>query len=79
MRVTDLEKFFKYHVKNPYLNSLPNMEIAEQMSLKNVMRYIEKYPQWWALVEDRIKRIGFTFPTWIKHDLVNLLTDQKEG
>lgn len=79
IKVTDLEKFVKQHIYNPYLNSLPE-GINHTITLKNAVRYLIIYPEWADLVMKRIKNINFYFPDYISHQLVELIKNwPKDG
>jgi hypothetical protein len=69
-RITDLEKFLHEHIKQPYKNQ--GVE-TDGITLDNFYEYITKYPDWWALVANRIERIGFKFPDYIQHELVDVI------
>ena len=73
IKITNLEKFVKYHIKNPYMNQIPD---ANKIKLRNVERYKYLYPDWWKLVVNRIKNIDFYFPKYINHPLIGMIYDQ---
>jgi hypothetical protein len=77
-RITDLEKFVLEHIVRPYqdrggfgeeqLNSLP-------LPMDCIIDMLNEENEWTKLVLNRISKIGFTFPEYIKHPLVKIVKD----
>lgn len=74
-RITDLEKFCLEQIWRPYqslagydrrLTSLP-------MSLVETAAKLREDSEWSRHVLDRLKAIGFTFPGYIHHPLVDVV------
>lgn len=74
IKITDLEEFVRKHIKNPYMDMIPD---GDKIKLKNVHTYIYLYPEWWGYVKSRIDEIGFYFPNYIKHSLLDLIVGVK--
>lgn len=70
IKITDLEKFVKQHIKNPYLSMLEDMQIDTNVSLDNAVQKLLAFPDWGKFVLDRIYGCGIWFPEYINHHLV---------
>lgn len=74
-RVTDLEKFCLEHIWRPYQN-LAGYErrlTALPMSLEQTAEKLREDSEWSRLVFGRLNAIGFRFPSYIHHPLVDLV------
>lgn len=70
VKITDLEDFVSTQIRDPYRNMIPT---ASKIRLNNVIKYHALYTDWWLLVINRIKGNKFYFPSYIKHELVDLI------
>ena len=79
-KITDLEKFALQHIVRPFqttggfgdesLKSIP-------VPLECLCDMLNEETEWSKLVLDRISRIKFRFPGYIKHPLVNIINEIK--
>ena len=76
IKITDLEEFVYEQIRRPYQSEVPN---STKIRLYNVVEYHARYPEWWLLVIDRIKRCNFYFPYYIKHPLIDLINFYIKG
>lgn len=78
MRVTDLEKFVREEIYNPYKNM-----IEEKITLSNARLMLIKNKEWAKLVLGRLSKMDITFPSYVNHQLVrfikNAVTIKWEG
>ena len=74
-RVTDLDKFARTEVYNPFKSMLP---VAVVVNLHNAVLCLTNHPDWAECVVDRINRCGYWFPHYIKHELVDYLNERRE-
>lgn len=81
-RITDLEEFALRHIWRPYQNRSP-FEFERRLeslpyNLGDTTRMLSEKSEWSEAVLNRIAAIGFTFPAYIVHPLVDLIkTEQK--
>jgi len=80
-KITDLEKFTLEHIFRPYQTMIMDENRLEKlpMPLDEVALYADANPEWWDVVHDRIKRIGFYFPNYINHEIVDLVREEGEN
>ena len=77
-RVTDLEEFALYHIIKPY-QELGGFGTFEEniktlpVPLECLCEMLNEENEWSKLTLDRISKIGFYFPSYIKHDLVRII------
>lgn len=79
-RVTDLEKFALEEVWRPYQNMLGYEERFERLplSLEETAKLLITNDTGWAeCVLRRISAIGFTFPSYIHHALVDVIRTEQ--
>lgn len=76
MRVTNLEKFVKEQVWNPYKNIAPFPECPEMWVLASHLQVSNEVTNWANLVLNRLQGIGITFPSWINHPIVDVLVSR---
>ncbi len=79
-RITDLEKFALEHIFRPYQNKGGFGKWDERIKalpvpLECLCDMLNKETEWSKLVLDRIQKIGFKFPPYVKHDLVHIIND----
>ncbi|RVL48443.1 hypothetical protein CN138_08920 [Sinorhizobium meliloti] len=75
-RITDLEKFALEQVWRPYQNMKGYEKRLEAlpMSLEETAKLLITDETGWAeCVLDRIAAVGFTFPSYINHHLVDVI------
>lgn len=75
-RVTDLEDFALTQIWRPYQNKMGYEARLERlpMSLEETAKLlITDESGWSAVVLDRICNIGFRFPPYVVHELVNVI------
>jgi hypothetical protein len=75
-KVTDLEGFALEQIFRPYqgMAGLPAKRLDKlPMGIDDIVGFAKENPVWWGLVRDRIKRIGFAFPKYVKHELVDFI------
>ena len=73
MRVTDLEKFTKEQIYNPYMSSLSEDRFI--FTLDDVAYDAENHPEWWAMVVSRLHKMNVNFAFYVKHEIVDLVND----
>jgi len=81
IKVTDLEKFVLEQVYRPYQISLgigdKTLEhLTKEYNLDNARLNLIKNKKWCIEVMDRISRIPFYFPDYIKHPLLPFIKNQ---
>lgn len=78
-RITDLEKFALEQIWRPYQGTgdyVPYEPRLERlpMSLEETAKLLITDDTGWSkLVLDRVSAIGFTFPSYVQHELVNVV------
>jgi hypothetical protein len=74
-RITDLEKFSLEHVWRPYQTLMGHERRLESppVSLEETARLLSIDNYWSQCVLDRIRGIGFTFPRYVHHPLVDVV------
>lgn len=88
-KYTDLEKFCKSHIVNPYRNMMSfewcghshecNCDEVNNITVDEVVEYIKKHEDtdWWKCVVNRLKGVKkgspYYFPKYIKHELLEIL------
>lgn len=75
-RITDMEKFALEHVWRPYQSKMGYERRLERppMSLEETAKLLVTDETGWSKsVLDRIAAIGFWFPPYISHPLVNVI------
>lgn len=74
-KVTNLEKFALEQIFRPYQTMLGFEKRLEKLpfSIDEIPNLMANNPEWASVVLDRIKRIGFYFPVYIKHDIVRII------
>lgn len=75
-RVTDLEKFALEEVWRPYQGRMGHEKLLERlpMSLEDTAKLlITDQTGWSKCVLDRIAAIGFSFPGYVRHHLVDVV------
>jgi hypothetical protein len=79
-KVTDLERFATEHIYNPYKTTLDSAyeRLAKPVprDLENAVYHLMNVPEWRELVLGRINKIGFYFPRYIRHILVDYIEDK---
>ena len=79
-KVTDLEKFVLDHIYRPFQSMLPDLingKLDGNHNLNNSVSYLEAYPEWRKCVLDRCFAIGFYFPDYIVHPLVEYIKKKR--
>ena len=85
IKVTDLEKFVLEQVFRPYQYLLlgedaPRLEkLTKEYCVDNVLHLLNVCPGWANYTIDRIMNIGFYFPKYIKHPLVDMIKELQEA
>lgn len=81
MRVTDLEKFSLEQIWRPYKTLVDGLPEGRLMSppynLGDTTRMLQENNEWSRCVLSRISAIGFTFPAYINHPLVDLIKSEQ--
>lgn len=80
-RVTDLEEFALRHVWRPYQNLIGFEDRLERLPMsleETVGKLILDDTGWSELVLSRIAAIGFRFPSYVIHPLVNLIEAEQK-
>ena len=79
-KVTDLEEFCLSHVMRPYQTMLGYEERLESLpyTLESISVMLSTDTYWSKCVLDRIFAIGFMFPDYIKHPLVDVINAHKQ-
>lgn len=76
-KVTDLEEFALIHIIRPYQTDIgfkwEEKIRKNQVSLDEIVVIIKTHPSWWKETKSRILRIGFIFPPYIQHPIINLI------
>lgn len=74
-RVTDLEKFCLEQIWRPYQSKVGYEDRLERlpMSLEETAAKLREDSEWSGVVLDRVARIGFRFPSYIHHPLVDVI------
>jgi len=74
-RVTDLDDFSLTQVWRPYQSKWGYDERLNKPphGLDKTALLLQQDSEWSRLVLDRIKAIGFSFPTYVNHPLVDLV------
>ena len=72
-KVTDLEEFALYHIYKPYQSM-----VSKRVTLSNAVGMLILDPVWAKCVMDRINEIGFYFPQYIIHSLVDFIQEYQE-
>lgn len=75
-RVTDLEKFALEEVWRPYQSRMGYDDRLDRlpMTLEETAKLLVTDDTGWSkLVLDRIAAIGFSFPAYVQHHLVNVI------
>lgn len=77
IKITDLEKFAESDIYKPYKSMLDDryktISTPIPRDLEHSVYHLMCVPDWRKLVVGRIKRIGYKFPTYINHPLVEYL------
>ena len=81
-KITDLERFAMDHIVKPYQDSGGlggHDEYIKKLplSLEDLAIKLAENSEWSNMVLNRISRIGFTFPDYINHELVNVIKSFK--
>ena len=82
-RITDLEKFALEQIWRPYQNheSLRferRLEVLPMSLEATAKKLVTDETGWSKLVLDRVCAIGFTFPSYIHHHLVDVIRTAQE-
>jgi hypothetical protein len=79
-RITDLEEFCLSQVMRPYQTMLGYEERLERLptSIEQIAAMLAVDCDWSRCVLDRINAIGFTFPSYINHPLVDVVKASKQ-
>lgn len=80
-RITDLEEFALRHIWRPYQNKVGFEDRLERlpMSLEETVEKIVLDDSGWSdLVLSRIAAIGFRFPSYVVHPLVDLVVAEQK-
>lgn len=74
-RVTDLDEFSLTHVWRPYQTKMGHEERLNKppLDLEETAHLLQQDSEWSRLVLDRIKAIGFSFPSYVRHPLVDVV------
>jgi hypothetical protein len=77
-RITDLEKFALEQIWRPYQNHISlgiekRLEALPMSIEETAVKLIQDETGWSKLVLDRISAIGFRFPYYISHPLVDVV------
>jgi hypothetical protein len=74
-RITDLEKFSLEEIWRPYqsLRGFEKRLDAPPYNLGDTARMLKDVSHWSRCVLDRLHKIGFNFPTYIQHPLVDVI------
>lgn len=85
-KITDLEDFVEKDVWMPYLPIHPEFgsenndihdyrKIAKKMGSKldETINHLDKYDDWASHIVDRISKVGYWFPDYIQHPIVDKL------
>lgn len=78
-RITDLDKFAKEEIYLPFQTLIPLPRNETEPYLVWAMRALEDNSPWKRTVLNRITRIGFYFPEYIKHPLVDHIRAVEKG
>lgn len=75
-RVTDLEKFSLEEIWRPYqtLKGFEKRLDAPPYNLGDTARMLQDVSHWSRCVLDRLHKIGVSFPAYIQHPLVDVVT-----
>lgn len=82
MRVTDLEKFSLEQIWRPYQTLMGFGEprlMWPPFGLDETARLLSQPSDWSAAVLSRLHAIGVTFPSYIKHPLVDVVKGSAAG
>ncbi len=83
-KITDLEQFASEQIVRPYQTMIPGFgkekrlknspySLGELKDYLNQYDLVTPYSEWAKLVLDRIYRVGFYFPNYIQHPLVDVI------
>ncbi|KZK82985.1 hypothetical protein PsAD13_03187 [Pseudovibrio sp. Ad13] len=79
-KVTDLEEFCLSHIIRPYQTHPDVVELFGKerctrlpVKLEEVPELAERHPVWWEHVSERLAQIGFRFPKYLQHPIVDLV------
>lgn len=80
-RITDLEEFALRHIWRPYQNKVGFEKRLERlpMSLEETVEKLVLDDTGWAeLVLSRVAAVGFRFPSYVVHPLVDLVVAEQK-
>jgi hypothetical protein len=75
-KITDLEKFALEHIIRPYQNEMPDRWTnygKYKPGLEELAMMLKEDTEWSRMVLNRIRRIKFSFPSYVKHELVEII------
>ena len=80
MKITDLDRFVQTDIYSPYKNNLDEaykkLRSPVARDLDNAKYHLMNCPEWSELVINRLAAIKYTFPKYIKHELVEYINQK---